>query len=157
MLLFGFCGAADDATVATAPATPPTTTAAAPIATVAVACDTEDRLCCCCCCDSDDDVCCFCCISSCIINDEPLLLLLNPPPPIPPVVFRFFAAPCTTLGLSSPLIKHSNSSKSGNGLASGGTAPGSVVMALKCANTARAAIVMKSVRWKVQPNVSCVR
>lgn len=52
----------------------------------------------------------------------------------------------------SPLTIQSNSSKSsGRGLASGGTAPGSVVMALKCDDTARNAMRRKSVRWRIPP------
>ena len=56
----------------------------------------------------------------------------------------------------SPLIRLSSSSGFGSGFASGGTDPGSVVIALKWATIARIAITMKNVRWKTPAKVSCV-
>ena len=59
-------------------------------------------------------------------------------------------------GSPSPFFDTSNPFESGNGSASGGILPGSVVMAKKCDMTAKKATTTKQNEWNLPQNVSCM-
>jgi len=71
-----------------------------------------------------------------------LLLSFSPPPP-------------SVAAAAAAAAAASISSGEGTGLASGGTAPGFVTMALKCAKHAKPAMMVKAARWKCPAAVSC--